>query len=64
MKLKHTRDYREARRPEYPGVTDQLDAIWKALAVSGLNLPPETAAMLAKVRAVKAMYPKPGQGAA
>lgn len=64
MKLKHTRDYREARRPEYPSVTDQLDALWKALAASGLNLPPEAAAMLANVQAVKAMYPKPGQGAA
>ena len=58
MKLKHTRDYREARRPEYPSITDQLDAIWKALAVSGLNLPPETAAMLQKVRKVKETYPK------
>lgn len=59
MKLKHTRDYREARQPEYPSIPDQLDAIWKALAVSGLNLPPETLAMLRKVRKVKERYPKP-----
>ncbi len=63
-KLTFHRNYAEARRTEFPEIGEQLDAIWKALESSGLNLPPEAAAMLANVQAVKAMYPKPGQGAA
>lgn len=59
MKLTHLRDYREARRPEYPEIGDQLDAVWKALEASGARLPPEAVAVLDQVRAVKKRYPKP-----
>lgn len=38
------------RAAEYPPIGDQLDALWKGGA--------EAAAMLAKVQAVKAKYPK------
>jgi hypothetical protein len=42
--------YKYARAAEYPPIGDQLDAIWKGGA--------EAEAMLAKVQAVKAKYPK------
>ncbi len=42
--------YKQQRASEYPPIGDQLDALWK-----GGN---EAAAMLAKVQAVKAKYPK------
>ena len=44
-------EYQRLRKPEYPPIGDQLDALWKG----------GTAAtdMLAKVQAVKAKYPKP-----
>lgn len=58
-KLTFRRNYAEARRTEYPEIGEQLDAIWKALESSGLNLPPETSAMLARVNGVKAKFPKP-----
>lgn len=60
-KLTFRRDYAEARRTEYPEIGEQLDAILKALEFSGLNLPPETSAMLARVNGVKAKFPKPGR---
>ena len=42
--------YKYQRAPEYPPIGDQLDALWKGGE--------EAAAMLAKVQAVKAKYPK------
>lgn len=42
--------YAEKRAAEYPPIGDQLDALWKGGA--------EAEAMLAKVQAVKAKYPK------
>lgn len=50
--------YKDMRRMSYPGVGDQLDAIWKALG--GLELPPgsNAAALLEKIKAVKQEYPK------
>jgi hypothetical protein len=42
--------YKYARAAEYPAIGDQLDALWKGGA--------EAEAMLAKVQAVKAKYPK------
>ena len=42
--------YKQQRASEYPPIGDQLDALWKGGE--------EAAAMLAKVQAVKAKYPK------
>jgi hypothetical protein len=42
--------YIAKRQAEYPAIGDQLDALWKGGA--------EAEAMLAKVQAVKAKYPK------
>ena len=42
--------YKAKRAAEYPPIGDQLDALWKGGA--------EAEAMLAKVQAVKAKYPK------
>ena len=44
-------EYRSKRAPEYPSLTDQLDALWKGGA--------EMEAMRVTVMAVKAKYPKP-----
>jgi hypothetical protein len=43
--------YRYQRRPEYPSIEDQLDALWKGGQAAE--------DMKAKVEAVKAKYPKP-----
>jgi hypothetical protein len=43
--------YQRDRKPEYPPIGDQLDALWK-----GGDAATE---MLAKVQAVKEKYPKP-----
>lgn len=45
-----THAYIAKRAAEYPPIGDQLDALWKGGA--------EAEAMLAKVQAVKAKYPK------
>jgi len=44
------KEYQRQRLVEYPPIGDQLDALWKGGA--------EAEAMLAKVQAVKAKYPK------
>lgn len=55
-----TRSYDQERRAAYPDVGAQLDAIWKAFASLDRGaLPPDTAAMLDQVIAVKQQYPKP-----
>lgn len=43
-------DYYSKRRQEYPSLGDQMDALWKGGA--------EQAAMMQKIAAVKAKYPK------
>lgn len=43
--------YQDQRRPEYPPLADQLDALWKG----GDHLD----AMKAQIQAVKEKYPKP-----
>jgi hypothetical protein len=45
------KEYQRQRKPEYPSITDQLDAIWKGGDAYD--------AMLAKVMAIKDKYPKP-----
>ena len=52
LKAEHERtEYQRQRAPEYPSITDQLDALFHA----GV-FPPE---MAAKIQAVKDKYPKP-----
>jgi hypothetical protein len=43
--------YQAQRRPEYPSIEDQLDALWKGGQ--------DAEDMKAKVQAVKTKYPKP-----
>lgn len=47
-----------ARAAEYPAIGDQLDILWKALAVKPSNLPAEVVGMLAIIQAVKDKHPK------
>lgn len=56
MKITHRRDYREARKTEYPGIGDQLDALWKVLRT--LSLPPEAQVIVDEIDRVKRKYPK------
>jgi hypothetical protein len=50
--VEHERtQYQRQRKPEYPSITDQLDAIWKGGDAYDV--------MLAKVMAIKDKYPKP-----
>lgn len=58
MRITHLDPHDERRRAEYPDIGDQLDAIWKALALNP-DLPPDTADMLKRVQQVKDKYPKP-----
>jgi len=58
MKITHLDPYDSRRASAYPEVGEQLDAIWKALAQLPA-LPPDTAAMLQRIRQVKTDYPKP-----
>jgi hypothetical protein len=44
-------EYQRQRKPEYPPIGDQLDALWKGGE--------DAEEMLARVQAVKAKYPKP-----
>ncbi|AOY90566.1 hypothetical protein BKK79_01015 [Cupriavidus sp. USMAA2-4] len=61
MPIVFKEDHGPRRALEYPDVGDQLDAIWKALAtLPRESLPTETSAMLDRVQAVKARFPKPG----
>jgi hypothetical protein len=48
--LDESTEYQRLRRPEYPPIGDQLDALWKGGEAA--------AAMLAQIQAVKDMYPK------
>lgn len=51
MKLKVKQDYRELRAEEYPGIGEQLDALWKGGAALD--------EMRKQVLAVKEKFPKP-----
>lgn len=52
LKVEHERtEYQRQRAPEYPSITDQLDALFHA----GV-FPPE---MAAQIQAIKDKYPKP-----
>ena len=57
MKITHRKDYREARKAEYPDIGDQLDAIWKTLSILQ-GLPPDAKSMLVQVSEIKSKYPK------
>ena len=58
MKITHTRDYREARKTEYPDIGDQLDTLVKYFSALPM-VPPELQAWVAQCQTVKAKYPKP-----
>lgn len=58
MKIRHERDRAAARKPEYPPIGDQLDAIWKSLAQADPEtLHPATREILDQIRAVKERHP-------
>lgn len=49
--------YRDFRAMDYPGVGNQLDALWKIIEAAGLgSLDPD--GMLARVKEVKSTHPK------
>ena len=56
MKIRHVRDYREARKAEYPDVGDQLDAIWGFLRT--MKLPKDAQDLVDEIDWVKDRYPK------
>lgn len=61
MKITHYDDHRPKRAAAYPPATEQLDAIWKALGAlqaAGASIGADASAMLARVNAVKAQFPK------
>jgi hypothetical protein len=59
--IKHRRDYRVARAAGYPPVTDQIDALWKAVQAlnAGEPLPPEVTETMNAIRRTKETIPKP-----
>ena len=59
MRIRHIRDYREARRQEYPDVGAQLDAIWGILR--SLKLPKDAQDIVDEIDRVKKKYPKQPQ---
>ncbi|AUH51257.1 hypothetical protein CXB49_10765 [Chromobacterium sp. ATCC 53434] len=60
MKIHHVGDHVVARRQRYPDTGEQLDVLWRVIAsLPPDTLPPEAAAMLDQIRAVKNTYPKP-----
>ena len=60
MIISHSRDYREARKSEYPATGDQLDAVFKLaqyLQDIGHALPPEVQDWIDDCQQVKNKYP-------
>ena len=57
MKIRHVRDYRQARKDEYPDIGDQLDAIWGILR--SLKLPKDAQDIVDEIGRIKRKYPKP-----
>lgn len=51
-------DYRDMRRMDYPGMGDQLDAIWKVFDGLGIQLDGDAATLAARIKAVKLAHPK------
>lgn len=60
MKITHRRDYREARRAEYPALGDQLDLLYRYFSTLP-DLPPPLQDWVDQCQAVKTRYPKPEQ---
>lgn len=60
MKIRHVRDYAEARREEYPPLGDQLDALMKYFAALP-EIPADLQDWVAACQATKDKYPRPGQ---
>lgn len=58
MKIRHLRDYAEARREDYPEIGDQLDALVKYFAALP-EIPTELQDWVAACQTVKDRYPKP-----
>ncbi len=58
MRIKHTRDYGEARRENYWPTGDQLDALVKYFAALP-EIPAELQDWVNACQAVKRKYPKP-----
>lgn len=61
MKIEHVEDYRQARKSLYPGIPEQLDAIWKTLQhleAQGIDIGPAGTAMLSQITAIKERCPK------
>lgn len=60
MKIHHSPDPRSLRFAAYPSDGDQLDEIWKALdaLINSQPLPQSSLDMLAKIKDVKARFPK------
>jgi len=52
--------YQELRAAAYPPIGDQLDAMWKGLASSGIALGADGENMLNAIKEVKISYPKNG----
>ena len=52
--------YQELRAAAYPPIGDQLDALWKSLASSGLVLGTDGESMLNAIKEVKISHPKNG----
>jgi hypothetical protein len=58
MKIRHVRDYCEARKEAYPPVGDQLDALFRHFASDPDNVPAELQGWVDACMAVKEKYPK------
>lgn len=58
-RVKFRRDYREARKQEYPEVGEQLDAIWKWIEANPGKMPVEVSQVMEKLGTVKTKFPKP-----
>lgn len=61
MKIRHREPYAPLRAREYPGMGDQLDAVFKlaqALRDQGTVLPDDVLAWVDQCERVKAKYPK------
>ena len=58
MKIKIKQNYRTRRKQEYPDIGEQLDAIWKYINDAPGNKSDDVKAILDRVNAVKARYPK------
>ncbi len=58
-RIKFRRDYKDARKTEYPTTGDQLEAIWKWIEANPGKMPAEVAQVMEKIGSVKVKFPKP-----